>query len=72
MNNQIFRKIFSKPPNYYNIRKSISYYSSEKKMQADLFMTFDQFKEQLGSWAKPLEYFTNGKTFQKIYNYVKA
>jgi hypothetical protein len=41
-------------------------------MQADLFMTFDQFKEQLGSWAKPLEYFTNGKTFQKIYNYVKA
>lgn len=40
-------------------------------MDSDLFMTFDQFKEQLGSWAKPLEPFTNSKKFQDIYKFVK-
>jgi len=34
-------------------------------------MTFDEFKAQLGSWAQPLEYFTKGPTFQKIYKFVK-
>lgn len=40
-------------------------------MSNDLFMTFDEFKDGLGSWVKPLETYTNGKTFQNIYKFVK-
>lgn len=35
-------------------------------------MTFDEFKEGLGSWAEPLSDFTGSKTFQNIYNFVKG
>ena len=65
MNIQIFLFIFHKPPNNDNIRKSISYLCSSQRMQHDLFKTFDQFKEQLGSWAKPLESFYSWKNLQK-------
>ena len=37
-----------------------------------MFMTFDEFKEDLGSWAEPLAYFTGSKTFQDIYKFVKT
>ncbi len=40
-------------------------------MEPNLFMTFPEFVDQLGSWAKPLEEFTKGKTFQNIYKFVK-
>jgi len=69
----MFRLVkFLKPPNYYNIRKSQAFLSTESKMQNDLFMTFDQFKDGLGSWGKSLETYTNGKTFQNIYKFVKT
>lgn len=63
---------FYKPPNYYNIRKFRAFFCTEGKMSNDLFMTFDEFKEGLGSWGKPLETYTNGKTFQNIYKFVKT
>lgn len=64
---------FLKPPNFYNIRKFRAFFRTEKeKMSKDLFMTFDEFKNGLGSWAKPLETYTNGKTFQNIYKFVKT
>lgn len=62
---------FLKPPNYYNIRKFKVLFSSGDKMTDDLFMTFDEFRDGLGSWAKPLQTYTNGKTFQNIYKFVK-
>lgn len=37
-----------------------------------MFMTFDEFKEGLGSWQEPLKAFINSPTFQQIYNYVKG
>jgi hypothetical protein len=40
-------------------------------MESEPFMTFEQFKEQLGSWAKPLEHYTKGITFQNIYKFIK-
>ena len=40
-------------------------------MEGNLFLTYDEFIEQLGSWAKPLEEYTKGKTFQNIYKFVK-
>lgn len=60
-----------KPPNCYNIRKFIAFFCTKEKMSNDLFMTFDEFRDGLGSWAKPLETYTNGKTFQNIYKFVK-
>ena len=41
-------------------------------MEKDLFMTFDQFVDSLGSWKKPLEKFIASKKFQDIYKFVKA
>ena len=35
-------------------------------------MSFEEFKEGLGSWAEPLKTFTDSKTFQDIYKFVKA
>jgi hypothetical protein len=37
-----------------------------------LFLTFDQFKQDLQSWEKPLSKFVDSKTFQDIYKFVKA
>ena len=37
-----------------------------------MFLTFDEFKEDLGSWAEPLENFTKGKIFQDIYKFVQS
>lgn len=37
-----------------------------------MFMSFEEFKEGLGSWAEPLKHFTDSKTFQDIYKYVKG
>lgn len=34
-------------------------------------MSFEEFKEGLGSWAEPLKHFTATKTFQDIYKFVK-
>jgi hypothetical protein len=48
----MFKFLINKPPLGYNIRKIINY--NYIYMETDLFMTFDKFKEQLGSWAKPL------------------
>lgn len=62
---------FYKPPNFYNIRKFRAFFCTEDNMSNDLFMTFDEFREGLGSWGKPLETYTNGKTFQNIYKFVK-
>lgn len=47
----------------YNIRKQ----SMEKE-----FMSFEEFKESLGSWQDALKNFLNAKTYQDIYKYVKA
>lgn len=49
-------------PQYFIIRK-------DKK---EMFMSFEEFKEGLGSWAEPLKNFLNSKTFQDIYKYVKT
>ena len=68
----LLRLITLKPPNYYNIRNIILYQNTTNKMEPNLFMTYDQFIEQLGSWAGPLADFTKGKTFQNIYKYVKT
>ncbi len=35
-------------------------------------MSFDQFKEKLGSWQDPLKNFINSPTFQNIYKFVKT
>jgi hypothetical protein len=40
-------------------------------MEGNLFLTYEAFVQQLGSWAKPLESFTKGSTFQGIYKHVK-
>ena len=63
----MFKIILARPP-YYNIRNPKYSFS---QMQVDLFMTFDQFKDQLGSWEKPLGAYTQTKTFQNIYKFVK-
>ena len=64
----ILRYILVKPPSFYNIRNLINY---KFTMESEPFMTFEQFKEQLGSWAKPLEHYTKGITFQNIYKFIK-
>jgi|JI6StandDraft_1071083.scaffolds.fasta_scaffold2118980_1 hypothetical protein len=38
---------------------------------APLFITFNEFKQALGSWEKPLSKFVESKAFQDIYKYVK-
>lgn len=48
------RLLIVQAPTYNNIRILKTTYCSKNKMQNDLFMTFDQFKDQLGSWTKPL------------------
>ena len=37
-----------------------------------LFMSFDEFKESLGSWQEPLKGFIESNTFQQIYKFVKS
>lgn len=37
-----------------------------------MFMSFEAFKEGLGSWQEPLKIFLNSKTFQDIYKFVKT
>lgn len=37
-----------------------------------LFMSFDDFKESLGSWQEPLKGFIESNTFQQIYKFVKS
>jgi hypothetical protein len=37
-----------------------------------MFMSFEAFKEGLGSWREPLKTFLDSKTFQDIYKYVKT
>lgn len=46
----------------YNIRNS--------SMQGE-FMTFQEFKENLGSWQEALKGFTDSKIYQDIYTFVK-
>ena len=50
--------------------KNPAFYFNQKSYR--MFMSFEEFKEGLGSWAKPLEHFTSTKTFQDIYKFVKA
>lgn len=41
-------------------------------MQSGLvFLTFNEFKQALGSWEKPLSKFVDSKGFQDIYKFVK-
>lgn len=49
----------------------LAHYIFNQKL-AKMFMSFEEFKEGLGSWAEPLKYFTDTKTFQDIYKFVKA
>lgn len=42
-----------------------------KAKPLELFFTFNEFKQQLCSWEKPLEKFLDSKTFQDIYKFVK-
>jgi hypothetical protein len=39
---------------------------------SSLFMTFNDFKESLGSWEKPLGKYVESKGFQDIYKFVKG
>lgn len=36
-----------------------------------VFLTFNEFKQALGSWEKPLGKFVDSKAFQDIYKFVK-